>query len=231
MAIRVTEAPVEIADWQPTNPSRAADFERRAALYAGYDAQLFEYTRFFAAASSVNAVLAKLFAMAPAIPSPRCFEFLTKVGTALETSNRVYARSVGRGASGSAQDLALVSAEQKQLQRYVESEPVQRGRHWPIVRDELNRFLNERYAGSTVWRWWAGSGSFSRVLRDVRAQMGTLDFATECHRVAIGLKLIEHIRGATAKSRAASGRAGGRDSDINAGIRSADLDQTRCRAR
>jgi hypothetical protein len=121
-----------LADWHPKYPNRTTDFERRAALYASYDAQLFEYTRFFAAASIINAVLAKLFATVPASRSQRCFGFLTEVGAALETTNHVYAGALAR---------------------------------------------------------------LFYILRDVRAQVGgDLDFASEFHRILIGMKIIEYIR-------------------------------------
>jgi len=175
--------------------SQTADFERRAALYAVYDVQLSEYTRFFAAASTINTVIAMLFSVFPPILSPRSFAFLTEVGAALETSNRLYASALRRGSSGSGLDQALVYAEQEQLQRYVNLHQAQRPHQWAHTRSELNAFLNEHYAGSIFCRWWAGMGSLSRILREVRKHVGSeLDFANEYHRISIGLKLIEYIR-------------------------------------
>jgi hypothetical protein len=157
--------------------------------------QLAEYTRFFAAASTINAVLARLFAALTPMRAHRSFVFLTEVGAALETSNRLYASALSRSSSGSDLDQALVCAEQEQLQRYVNLQQAQQPHQWAATRSELNAFLNERYAGSIFCRWWAGSGSFSRILRNVRQHVGSeLDFADEFHRISIGLKLIEYIR-------------------------------------
>lgn len=184
-----------LADWHPKYPNRTTDFERRAALYASYDAQLFEYTRFFAAASIINAVLAKLFATVPASRSQRCFGFLTEVGAALETTNHVYAVALARSVAGSGLDRALVCAEQGQLQRYIESQQAERPHQWNATRNELNGFLNERCAGFMLSRWWTGSAPLFYILRDVRAQVGgDLDFASEFHRILIGMKIIEYIR-------------------------------------
>ena len=183
-------------------PKTATDFVRRTPLYASYDAQLLQYTRFFAAASIINAVLAKVVAVVPARHLPRCFGFLTEVGAALEITNRDYASTLARGVSGSGLDRALVYAEQDQLQRYVQAQQAERPHQWIAIRNELNGFLNERCAASIVCRWWAGSCSFGRVLRDVREHVGMeIDFAVEWHRVSIGMTLIDHIRRANTLGR------------------------------
>jgi hypothetical protein len=175
--------------------SPSAVFARRAALYTRYDVQLREYTRFFAAAATINAVLARLFSVFPAIRSPRSLCFLNEVGAALETENLVYASEVSRRPPGSALDQALVYAEQAQLQRCVYAQQVQRPQHWKSTRNELNGLLNGRYAASLFCQWCERSGRLSRVLREARGHLGMeLDFATESHRICIGLKLIEYIR-------------------------------------
>jgi hypothetical protein len=174
--------------------NRTADFKRRAELYSSYDVRLAKYTRFFAAASTINAVLARLFAGLTPMRSHRSFVFLTEVGAALETSNRLYASALSRSSSGSDLDQALVCAEQKQLQQYVNLRQAQQPHQWAATRSELNAILNERYVGSIFCRWWVG-GSLSRILRTVRQHVGSeLDFADEFHRISIGLKLIHYIR-------------------------------------
>jgi hypothetical protein len=175
--------------------SPSAEFARRAALYTRYDVQLREYTRFFAAAAMVNTVLARLFAVFPAIRSPRSLHFLNEVGATLETDNLVYAGEVTRRPPGRSLDQALVYAEQAQLQRYVHAQQVRRPQQWKSTRSELNGLLNDRYAASLFCQWCERSGRLSRVLSESRGHLGMeLDFARESHRICIGLKLIEYIR-------------------------------------
>jgi hypothetical protein len=172
-----------------------AEFERRSALYARYDAQLREHTRFFGAAAVVNSVLARLFAALPSIRTARCLGFLSEVGAALETDNLMYAREISRIKSGNALDHALVCAEQARLQGYVCAHQAQRPRQWESTRSELNGLLNDQFAASIFARWCEGNRGFARVLMEVRRHLGTkLDFATESHRIRIGMKLIEYVR-------------------------------------
>jgi hypothetical protein len=178
---------------------RTGDFDRRSRLYTRCDIQLREYTRFFAAAAAVNSVLARYFAVLPVIRSPRTFIFLNEVGTALESRNLIYARQIGSGVSGTALDHALVRNEQALLQRYVYAQKTHASQQWESTRRELNQMLNGRYATMFFCPWCEGSERLSRVLRDVRRHFGTeLDFASESHRVWIGRRLIEDIRGVSA---------------------------------
>jgi hypothetical protein len=165
-------------------------------LYANYDAQLSAYTRFFAAAAAVNALLAKLYLV---IRSPCSFAFLTEVGAVLETHNRALVRAISGSACGRDLDEALVCAEQEHLQAFVTSQQARRPQQWAAARSEINGFLNERCAVLFFCRCWARSGSFSQVLRAVRDHLGgDIDFAMESHRISVGLKLIECIRGENA---------------------------------
>jgi hypothetical protein len=171
-------------------------FQRRSAIYTRIDAQLSDRTRFFAAAAVINAVLANLFDVISVICLPRSFTFLSEAGLALESANLQYAAECGRGKpSACTLDYALVCAEQRLLQCYLQAYQVRRPLQWGYVRRELNGLLNDRYAASLLSLLCKGSAGFSRVLREVRADLGTaLDVAIESHRIRIGLKLIEHIR-------------------------------------
>jgi hypothetical protein len=175
---------------------RAAQFQRRSVLYSRLDARLFDRTRFFAAAALINSVFAELFQVFPVIRSPRSFTFVNEVGAALEVANLHYASEISRRTPGRpALDHALVRAEQRLLQSYVQLHQAQRPQQWESIRSELNALLNDRYAASLISRWCKASGPFTQVLREVRARLGTaLDFASESHRIQIGLTLIEHIR-------------------------------------
>jgi hypothetical protein len=174
---------------------RTADFERRSVLYARYDAQLREQTRFFGAAAVVNEVLARLFAFMPTIRAPRCLGFLNEVGAALEADNVLYARVISWSKSSYALDHALVCAEQARLQRYISAHQAQQPRQWESTRRELNGLLNDQYAASFFAPWCEGKRVLSQVLQDVRGNLGAkLDFAVESHRIRIGMKLIEYIR-------------------------------------
>jgi hypothetical protein len=176
-------------------PSPSAGFARRAALYTRYDERLGAYTRFFGAAAAINAVLARLFTVFPAIRSASSLDFLDEVGATLETDNLTFAREITRRAPGRALDRALVCAEQAQLQCYIHAQQVRGPQRWESTRSELNGLLNDQYAASLFCRWCERSGRLSRVLRDVRGCLGMeLDFAEESHRICIGLKLIEYIR-------------------------------------
>jgi hypothetical protein len=173
-----------------TSPS--AEFARRAALYTRCDARLSDYTRFYAAAATVNAVFAKHFEVMPAVRAPRSFNFLSEVGGALENDNLLYARQISLQPPGGTFDYALVRAEQGRLQEYVRAHQKQCPQEWEAIRSELNGLLN-RYAASFLSRWC--DGRLFRVLREVRRRVRMeLDFADESHRVRIGLELIEQIR-------------------------------------
>jgi hypothetical protein len=174
---------------------QSAEFARRSALYARCDARVCDHTRFFAAAATINAVLATHFEVLPAVRASCSFNFLSEVGAALEIDNLVYARQISLRELGGSFDDALVRAEQGRLQEYVRAHPEQCPQKWQAVRSELNGLLNDRYAASFLSRWCEGSGRFFRVLQKVRAQVSMeLDFADKSHRIRIGLELIEHIR-------------------------------------
>jgi hypothetical protein len=176
-------------------PLQRRQFERRAALYSRLDIELFERTRFFAGAARINVVLARLFAALPAIRSLRRGHFLINVGAALEIDNVAYAREINRRLPGSSLDHALVCAEQGRLQYFVHAHQAGCLRQWESIRRELNRLLNNRYPATFFSRWCKDSKSVSQVLREVREHLGTdLDFASEFHRICIGLTLIDHIR-------------------------------------
>jgi hypothetical protein len=175
-------------------PAHAA-FARRAALYTHCDSRLRDHTRFFAAAATINAVLARHFEILPAVRAPRSFNFLSEVGAALEIDNLFYARQISLRPPADTLDAALVRAEQGRLQEYVRAHQEQRPQKWQAIRSELNTLLNNRYAASFFSRWCEGSGRLFRVLRKVQEKVrAELDFADESHRISIGLELIEHIR-------------------------------------
>jgi hypothetical protein len=182
---------------------RADEFQRRSVLYSRLDARLFDRTRFFAAAALINAVLAELFELFPVVRSPRSFTFVNEVGAALEEANLRYADEISRRTRRRQTitrcrhtlDDTLVRAEQRVLQSYVQAHQAQCPRQWESVRSELNSLLNDRHAASLISRWCSAGGRLSRVLREVRGRLGTaLDFASESHRIRIGLAVIEHIR-------------------------------------
>jgi len=173
--------------------NRSAEFERRSALYDRLDRQLCDCTRFFAAAALINREFARLFAVLPAVTSRCSFAFLSEAGAALEIENLGFVRQIRGGTFDGSLDHALVCAEQARLQWHVDAHQAHRPRHWEFVRDELNGLMNGWYA-SLISRW-CNAGGISEALRQVRNNLGMrLDFATESHRVDIGLKVIEHIR-------------------------------------
>jgi hypothetical protein len=174
---------------------RSIEFERRSALYTRLDVQLCDRTRFFAAAALINAAFAQLFEVFPKGHSLCSFTFLKEVGAALEIANLQYALEIrGRPPCRPTLDHTLVCAEQRLLQFHVKAHQAQHPHHWESIRSELNALLNHRYAGLLFSRWFDGA-RFFRALREVRAHLGTaLDFATESHRIRIGLRVIEDIR-------------------------------------
>jgi hypothetical protein len=172
-----------------------SEFESRSALYSRLDEQFCDRTRFFAAAALINSIFARLLEFFPAVRRSRSFTFITEVGAALEIANLQYAGEINKQSpSRQTLDHALVCAEQRLLQFYVQAHQAQRPHHWESIRRELNALLNDRYAASLLSPSF-GNRCFARVLQEVRAHMGTaLDFATESHRIRIGVRLIEHIR-------------------------------------
>jgi hypothetical protein len=173
----------------------AVEFDRRSTLYAGFDEQLHDHTRFFAAAALVNAALANLFAVWPSFELPRSLIFLSEIGASLEIDNLGYARSISRRVRGAPLDHALVFAEQARLQRHVREHQARCPRQWHHIRRELNGLLNARYSAALFSRWCMASGPLSEVLREAQGPSRLeLDFANKSDRVRIGLKLIEHVR-------------------------------------
>jgi hypothetical protein len=178
----------------------SAEFARRSALYTRCDARLCAHTRFFAAAATVNAALAKHFNILPAVRAPRSFNFLSDVGAALEVDNLVYARQIGNRALSATLDYALVRAEQKRLQEYIYAHQRRAPHEWEAIHRELNGLLNDRYATPFLARWCEGADRLFRVLREVRRHVrAKLDFADESHRIHIGLHLIDLIRRESAR--------------------------------
>jgi hypothetical protein len=173
----------------------SAEFARRSALYAHCDGKLFAHTRFFAAAATVNAALARRFNVLAAVHAPRSFRFLSEVGAALEVDNLKYARHIENRPLDGALDYALVRAEQRRLQEHVDAHRRHYPNEWQAIRRELNGVLNERYATSFLARFCEGADRLTRVLRQVRGHVrAKLDFADESHRIRIGLQLIDLIR-------------------------------------
>jgi uncharacterized membrane protein len=153
------------------------------------------YTRFFAAAATVNSVMGKLFGVCAFTRAWRSRDFLNEVGAALESINLVYAQEIPGCSPGRTLDEALVWKEQAQLQRYVDAQHAQRPQYWASTLSELNQLLNERCVALPFSLWSEGSARLTRVLLEVRRHLGArLDFATQAHRICIGHRLIEDIR-------------------------------------
>jgi hypothetical protein len=183
------------ADLRRHDLPRQAGFARRAALYARFDEQLREQTRFFAAAALINGVFAQLCEVWPTFHSARSLRFLEEAGAGLEDCNRGLARAiVARGMAGRL-DHALVHAEQRCLQRHVQAQEARSPRDWEAIRRELNGLLNHRHPATVFSRWFIASRGLSQVLREIReSSRSQLDFGNQSHRVLIGMKLIEHVR-------------------------------------
>ena len=173
-----------------------SDFARRSARYSALDALWGSHTRFFGAAAVVNAALAQLFNVFPPIRASDSFRFLDEAGAALEAENLNFARDIPRSVPAGLLDRDLVFAEQTRLQRCVLVRQAQDPRRWGRTREALNALLNERYPSSLISRCNVADNPLPRVLREVRAQLGSdLDFEVPAHRIRIGLQLIEHLRG------------------------------------
>ena len=163
-------------------------------LYAGLDAKFAHWTRFYAAASLVNGTFARWVRAASAVGMPRCIAFLQEAGSVLESLNLSYARKIGFSQSGQSLDHALVRAEQRELQHQVRLREVSIPGEWASIRGELNVLLNAPYL-PRLSRWCLDAGTLGWILRHARQQAGReLDFATEAHRVSVGLMLVDHIR-------------------------------------
>jgi hypothetical protein len=171
------------------------EFERRSALYARLDEELFNWTRFFGAAALTNAVLAQFFRLTPRVV-PRSCEFLRQLGSVLEAANLQYAAAIKRQAPASAAlDCRLVRSEQRLVQCWLVEQQARADSRWDSIRGEINGVLNECHFTSVFSRCFARSRYYYGVLRRIRRETGVpFDFASESHRVRIGLGLVERIR-------------------------------------
>jgi hypothetical protein len=176
---------------EQTHVHGSIQFDRRSALYALLDRELFSRTRFFAAAALTNAVLAQFFRFAPRSRARPIYHVLNNIGSMLEAANVQFARNVRcQLATGERLDHYLVTCEQRLVQGYLDAHDSPNE-----VRGELNGLLNESHVASLFSRWLMGCHHYHCILRKIRREMrAPLDFANEVHRVRIGLALIHQIR-------------------------------------
>jgi hypothetical protein len=175
---------------------RRQTFLRRARAYARTDDRLAGKTRFFAAASLTNAVLARLCGFGSSFISPECAHLLLTLGSTLESYNQSLAQTVLHSQQvGPMLDRSLVTLEQWVAQRYWRRYCVQHARSCRSVERELDRLLNGTHPASVFSNLWGESREYSLVLAQVRiARPASLRFASQKDRVQIGCGLVEHLR-------------------------------------
>lgn len=174
---------------------------QRADLYGKFDAKVSGTTRFFAAASATSQALANLasplvwaFGFSGASDSTKAF--LSATNQNLESMNKAMVSAVEIGLLGGENlDVTLVQNEQTIVQGGLDklqgSDPTGYGN----LINEANSLLNPQGFTATLGSLAPTDSAFAQVLDAVRKDLGgTIDFANQSHREAIGNKLIEHIR-------------------------------------
>jgi hypothetical protein len=171
-------------------------FLQRARAYAQIDISLLGKTRFFAAASLTNAVLARLCGFRSSLVSPQCKELLLILGATLEAYNERLARAALRSQkTGPVLDRSLVVLEQRVAQRWWRSYCAQHSSQARSVERELDDLLNGTHPASFFANLWADSREYNEVLSDSRiAARSSLHFAHQGDRVRIGYSLVVHLR-------------------------------------
>ena len=149
-------------------------------------------TRFFGAAALTNAVFAQLFSLLPRLSLAHGYRFLSEAGAVLECANLNWACELRqRSNAGWGLDYELVSREQRLLQALLQARAAEQR---PIC-GELDALLNEGHLAAVSARALPRSRRYSQVLKSVRAEVGgALEFASERHRVRIGLRLVHQLR-------------------------------------
>jgi hypothetical protein len=167
-------------------------------LYACWDRQLREKTRFFAAASLTNHVLAAMARMTfPTSLSPSACAILDCLGTALEPSNRSLAgRLLQERCCGTGLDRRIVEFEQSLVERFLARTAIAVPGHLHVVTEEIDGLLNLQAPWSICERLFPAVCGYLTVLKHVRGQVKPrIQFAQQGHRVRIGQQLIAGIRG------------------------------------
>jgi RHS repeat-associated protein len=178
----------------------------RATLYGLIDAKASAQTRFFAAASATNQLLANLdvpvlsssFVSSSFVagPSEQTKTFLSTLGKDLEGINITIAASIKEGAlGGPGLDAELVRTEQAKVQESLDSlQKADRAGYEKVI-GEINATLNPTGLGKFAVTRFGTDKAYSQILDAVRKDLGaSIDFANQKHREAIGNKLIEHLR-------------------------------------
>jgi hypothetical protein len=172
-------------------------FENRAKLYAAWDRQLGEKTRFFAAASVTNHVLAGAVRLAfPKRLSHSAATILGSLGDSLEISNRQLAKRVlGERRSGVHLDERMVEVEQSLVERFLERTADAEPNALRQAIAEYDVLLNLQAPWSICGSVFPGIGGYLAALRRVRGRVGPpLRFVQLAHRILIGQQLIAGIR-------------------------------------
>jgi hypothetical protein len=175
-------------------------FERRVELYAGWDRQLREKTRFFAAASLTNRVLAAMARMTfPTSLSPGACGILDSLGAALELSNRsLVSRLLEEQCCGTVLDRRLVEFEQSLVERFLSQTAIAAPGNLRVVTGEIDGLLNRQAPWSICDKLFPTVCGYLAVLKHVRGEVKPpIQFAQQDHRVRIGQELIACIRGGT----------------------------------
>jgi hypothetical protein len=193
--------PRPIREWRGRAPAGASPtavgrFQNRARLYGALDLRLRSKTRFFGAACITNRVLGHLASSRVGIPhTGMCADWLSELGTSLETVNRSLAEAVHTGhLVGPALDQRIVSIEQSAVEQSLERARTSGTSAYLRVLPLLDALLNHRSLISTLHfssavRW------YRRVLAQVRDDLRSpIEFARQAHREKIGLALISALQ-------------------------------------
>jgi hypothetical protein len=173
------------------HPFRFAD---RVRLYAGLDEKLHAKTRFFGAAAVTNAALVELCSL----PCPGRWRFAIDyfglIGTALETLNIKWARSIEGGAGAKVDlDSSLVTLEQLEVERLLRQHQSQHCHGRAL--EQINWLLQWVHPLARPLTHCPGIGIYRQVLAHLRARLGRrVDFALLEDRIGIGHALTRSLR-------------------------------------
>lgn len=182
---------------QASSDATPYGFAYRAALYASWDAQLRDKTRFFAAAAVTNKILAAAVRIRFPRPLSRSAgEILDSLGSSLEKDNLRLAERLNAGRrTGPLLDERMVEMEQGWVDRFLQETALEAPKTMRRVTAELDALLNLITPWSLCIFLNPAVGGYLRVLRQVRRQVGPpIRFCQQAHRVRIGQRLISCIR-------------------------------------
>jgi hypothetical protein len=176
-------------------PALPPQFRCRVQLYAQWDVQLAEHTRFFGAAAVTNALLARLCKFSPVLISSATLNFLNQAGAELQSLNSRLAAQIGNHQCVVTDlDEAIIRTEQAALQSELRKLATHNRGSYRRTILEVDRLLRGLRI-SRLLPAFAEVRTYATVLGAVHHCLGRpATFARECDRVCIGRQLIRHIR-------------------------------------